>query len=218
VTELAVGQLAQQLHTGYLAYAATRDLLAHPGIQTVVEVMRSENVGPAPVPIGSIRRGDGSEIVYDLPHAIEVVGRSAGYRDVYDQLWLAGAVLTLGDALAAEHYFDRGPDLELLRHLRNGIAHGNRFNLRKGEPRRPAHFTGPDQRFLDGGTTPTGQSRFFEITPACQGKAVLFEFMGPGDIVDLLIFVSWRLIRRGNGDPPYDLFPQRSSSGSPGTA
>ena len=146
--------------------------------------------------------------MYDLTHAIEVVGRSAGYRDVYDRLWIAGAILALGDALAAESYFDKCPDLELLRHLRNGVAHGNRFNLRNGEPRRPAHFTGPDQRLLDGATTPKGHGRFFEITPACQGSVVLFDFMGPGDIVNLVMFVAWRLTRIGNGDPPTDLFPQ----------
>ena len=209
MTEREVGQLAQELHTGYLAYAASRELLAHPRIETVVAAMRDANTGPAAVPIGSINRGDGSEIVYDLNHAIEVVGRSAEYQNVYDRLWLAGAILTVGDALAAEEYFDKGPDLELMRHLRNGVAHGNRFNLRRGEPRRPAHFTGPDQRFFDGGTTPKGEGRFFEITPASHGKVVLFDFMGPGDVVDLLMFVSWRLIRIGNGDPPLELYTQR---------
>jgi len=192
-----------------MAYAATSELLTHPRIATIIEAMRLENMGPVPVPIGSIARGDGSEIHYDLPHAIEVVGRSVHYKRVYDQLWIAGAILTLGDALAAEHYFDKGPDLEVLRHLRNGLAHGNEFNLLNSEPKRPAHFTGPDSRFLGGSTTTRGEGRFFEITHACQGQPVLFDFMGAGDVIDLLMFVSWRLIRVGNGDPPHDLFAQR---------
>ena len=30
----------------------------------------------------------------------------------------------------------------------------------------------------------------FEITPELEGTAVLFDFMGPGDVLDLLISVS----------------------------
>ena len=131
------------------------------------------------------------------------------YREIHDRFWLSGALLTLGDELAKESYFDRKPDLEFIRHLRNGVGHGNRFNLQGAEPRRPAHFTGPDRRFMpDGTTTPPGQQHTFTITPALNQQEVLFGFIGPGDVCDLLQFVSWRLIRIGNSDPPHDLWPQ----------
>ncbi|OXC78250.1 hypothetical protein [Caballeronia sordidicola] len=40
-----------------------------------------------------------------------------------------GALLTLGDELGARGYFDRAPILEIVYHLRNGMAHDNRFNI-----------------------------------------------------------------------------------------
>jgi hypothetical protein len=42
-----------------------------------------------------------------------------------------GALLTLGDALQVHRYFDHSPELELIYHLRNGVAHGNRFTFTK---------------------------------------------------------------------------------------
>ena len=72
-----------------------------------------------------------------------------------------------GDELSKNGYFDKAPVLELFRHLRNGISHGNKFHLVNGEPRRPAKFKG------------------FEITPAVHGQGVLFEFMSTGDLFDL---------------------------------
>jgi hypothetical protein len=56
--------------------------------------------------------------------------------------------------------------------------------------------------------TAAGQGLFYEITPALEGQPVLFDFIGPGDVLDLFNFVAWKLIRIGNGDPPAPLFPQ----------
>jgi hypothetical protein len=38
-----------------------------------------------------------------------------------DRVWLVEALLALGDALKQHGYFDHAPELELLRHLRNGM-------------------------------------------------------------------------------------------------
>ena len=38
-------------------------------------------------------------------------------------------MLAVGDALKRHKYFDHAPELELVYHLRNGIAHGNRFTF-----------------------------------------------------------------------------------------
>jgi hypothetical protein len=61
--------------------------------------------------------------------------------DDLDRLWLVGALLTIGDALKQHRYFDRAPELELLRHLRNGAAHGNTFRIKnpKELEEYPAH-------------------------------------------------------------------------------
>src|SRR5207302_8761734 len=134
IGEFEIGQLAQELFTGYMAYASTSDLLGRPELSAVLASIEASNPGPAPVPIGLIQRRDGSEIYYDLAHAVRQISASAEYQGTYDRLWLAGALLTLGDRLKVEGYFDHGPDLEFVRHLRNGVAHGNRFHFLPNEP------------------------------------------------------------------------------------
>jgi hypothetical protein len=81
----------------------------------------------------------------------------------------------VGDELSKSSYFDKCPELELFRHLRNGISHGNSFNLQNGEPRRPAKFNN------------------FEVTPSLHGQPVLFKFMSTGDLFDLFDFVKAHL-------------------------
>jgi hypothetical protein len=111
------------------------------------------------------------------------------------RVWLVGALLTVGDALTNQSYFDHAPELELLRHLRNGVAHGNVFRITDLQRLNqfPAHnrlaCIKSDTNFV------------FEITPNVQGQPVLFDFMGPADVVDLLRSVALYLIRMGNGEP-----------------
>lgn len=210
ISERDVGLLAQEMYNGYCAYAGIASIARHPHTAAVLEKLKSENSGPAPVPIERVERKDGSAIYYDLVHFVRNVSQSPDYREVHDRLWLSGALLTLGDELARASYFDKGPDLEFIRHLRNGIAHGNRFHFVGNQPSRPAHFTGPEGRFMpaDGTTTAPGDSHTFRIVPGLHGMPVLFDFIGPGDICDLLLFVSNRLIRIGNREAPRDLHSQ----------
>jgi hypothetical protein len=74
----------------------------------------------------------------------------------------------------------------MVRHLRNGVAHGNRFTLRNPKELRrwPAHT-----RDASCQTTET-----FEITQGLDGKPVLFDFMAAGDVLDLLVSVSTYLL------------------------
>jgi hypothetical protein len=112
---------------------------------------------------------------------------------ILDRLWLVGALLTIGDALAKHSYFDHAPELELLRHLRNGVAHGNTFRINlKLLAKFPAHNRLAWVR--------SDSKAEFEITPNLQNQPVLFDFMGPGDIIHLLMSVGLYLIRMGNGD------------------
>ncbi len=207
---IEVGQLAEALHGGYMSHAGMGVLLAHPAGSAAIERLEAENPGPAIVPIAPVLRKDGTSIWYSLSHYLRK-STARAFSETFERLWLGGALITLGDALAAQGYFDRGPDLELVRHLRNGVAHGNRFHLLNEEPRRLARFTGPEQRLMSDGvtSTPPGDAITFEITSGLHGQQVLFDFMGAGDVCDLLQFVGVRLIRMGNGDPPMALFPQR---------
>ena len=143
-----------------------------------------------------IARNDGTLIFSNLSHSVREVEPESEHRALVDRLWWMGALLTVGDAIAAAD-LDHGPDLELIRHLRNGVAHGNRFKLMKGEPRRQAFFFGPPGRFLPDRTIVEGDVPHFRIDSAVHRAPVLFEFMGPGDLDDLFQFVSLRLIRFG---------------------
>jgi hypothetical protein len=111
------------------------------------------------------------------------------------QVWLAGSLLSLGDALAVNLYFDRAPELELVRHLRNGIAHGNRFRIDN-----PSSLTRFPAHNHDAWVNSDTKAKF-EIMPALQGTPVLFDYMGAGDVLDLLMSVGLYLVRMGNGDP-----------------
>ena len=82
-------------------------------------------------------------------------------------------------------YFDHAPELELVYHLRNGIAHGNRFKFtargRKRLTKYPAH------------NRECYKHSIFEITPALDGQSVLCDFMEAGDVLDLLFYVASHL-------------------------
>ena len=211
MNEFEVGTLANDLNTGYMSYQSLTTLSRTPRFAELLQTIESEHEGPRPWPHELIPRKDGTvHIATQIGYAKMAIS-SGPYKEVHDRLWLAGAVLTLGDVLDAENYFDRGPDLEFLRHLRNGIAHGNRFHLVNGAPRRPARFTGSESKIAPDLSTNTGPGTgtTFEVTSALDGSSVLFDFMGPGDVCDLFSFIGSRLIRIGRGDPPQDLFPKR---------
>jgi hypothetical protein len=106
-------------------------------------------------------------------------------------------LITLGDALAKHRYFDHAPELELVYHLRNGAAHGNRFNLTKPGRDRLAKYPAHNRLAW----VRSDHRTEFEVTLDLNGREVLFGFMDPGDVQDLLMSVSLYLIRMGNGDP-----------------
>jgi hypothetical protein len=103
----------------------------------------------------------------------------------FPRIWLTGSLLRIGDALKANRYFDHAPVLELVRHLRNGVAHGNSFDIRYPDELTtyPAHNR--DAAFHT--------DTIFEITPPLNGATVLFEFMDAGDVLDLLSSVASHL-------------------------
>jgi hypothetical protein len=77
--------------------------------------------------------------------------------------------------------------------LSNGVAHGNTFRINLEHLAKfPAHNRLARVR--------SDSKAEFEITADLQDKPVLFDFMGPGDILHLLMSVSLYLMRMGNGD------------------
>jgi hypothetical protein len=115
--------------------------------------------------------------------------------DEFDRAALGGVLITLGDALAAHRYFDHAPELELIRHLRNDVAHGNRFRITKDGAERLAKWPAHNRLAI-------AKHSEFEVTAELNGQQVLWDFIERGDVLDLILTVSLYLIRMGNGDEP----------------
>jgi hypothetical protein len=192
-----------------MPYLLALPLLAHPAASDLLADHQAALPAGAFDPGMMLQRRDGSVHLWSRDHALEAA-QSPGFMRDMAKLWTIFEIVTVGDALKRVGGLDKAPDLELLRHLRNGIAHGNRFHFIGDEPTRPAHFTGSEGRLLpDGQAASPHQGPLFNVTRDLEGQEVLFDFMGPGDVHDLLMFVSWRLYRVANGDEPQDLWPQR---------
>jgi hypothetical protein len=123
---------------------------------------------------------------FESAYVLDLMRSEPDLRAEMDRAWCVSSLILLGDCLAAENYLDRAPILEMVRHLRNGVAHGNRFTLRNPSElfEWPAHTRGASCQ----------ASEPFEITPGLDGRRVRFDFMGPGDVLDLLISVGTHLL------------------------
>lgn len=174
-------RLADRLRYGLYAHA------------TALELARDERAGldlgttpPSQSTLsGSVLCKDGSERPFDLDYVLELMRSDPALRAEMDRGWCVSSLIVLGDHLAADAYFDRAPVLEMVRHLRNGVAHGNRFTIRN-----PAELEAWPAHTRDSACR---GDEVFEITPALDGSPVLFEFMGLGDVLDLLISVGTHL-------------------------
>ena len=107
--------------------------------------------------------------------------------------------LMVGDALKVEGYFGNQPEAEIIRHLRNGIAHGNRFSFRPNvvdkntqKLKYPANIF----RYAARQGMP-----MHEVETNMQGKEVLFVWGGPDAIVDCLTVLGVHLWLIGHGQP-----------------
>lgn len=186
-----VGQLAQRLAAQYYSHQAAIAVAASPGADALMPATLPGYV----VPIGEVTRLDGSAHSFDFRHFLERARADQQTSEEFQKVWLIGSLLTLGDELTAEGYFDRAPILEFVRHLRNGVAHGNRFDIRNPYQltRYPAHTRDAITRGDSGQT--------FEITPALNGRPVLFDFAGPADVLDVFLSVGDHLLRLADGAP-----------------
>jgi hypothetical protein len=168
-----VGQLARDMARGYDTHIAAIRLAprlnAHAFVGEILDY-----------PIDAVKRKDGTDWSFDTRDALLSLADKAIAAEL-PHVWLAGSLITLGDALERNNYFDRAPVLELIRHLRNGIAHGNRFSVRQPDKLKQFPANNCDASF---------KKTIFEITPALDEKLVLFNFMEPGDVLDLLYSVG----------------------------
>ena len=98
------------------------------------------------VPVLKIPRRDGNAMIMSFDHYL-TEGLKPNTRDDFDRVWLMGALLMVGDALGANKFFGHIPEAEIIRHLRNSIGHGNKFNFHStvidrdsGKLRHPANI------------------------------------------------------------------------------
>ena len=181
-----VGQLAWDMARGYATHIAVSRMAPRIEPRAFVRLIGDYLTD-------FVLRKDGTKWSFDTQDALGGVADKAIATEL-PRVWLTGSLLAVGDALKEHDYFGHAPLFELVRHLRNGIAHGNRFDIRYPDDleKYPAHNRDADYRGPN--------SSLFEITADRDGEPVLFEFMGAGDVLDLLHSVGARLDRMGRGD------------------
>ena len=181
-----VGQLAERMADGYYAHCAAMEVARNPEARRLVPRTLPGQL----VPIGHVTHKDGSQTVFHFQLYLDRARDNAEFTKV----WLVGSLLAVGDALSKLLYFDHAPELEMIYHLRNGVAHGNVFNLtRDGLARLKKYPTHNKLAWIKGAWE-------YEVVAALHGQPVLFDFMEAGDVLDLLRSVGVYLVRMGNGD------------------
>lgn len=197
----AVARLAECLYADYIGYDALLKLGRDP---RAVAHIPAKELGQN-VPIGRLTRAeDGHEmIVYHYRHYLAEATKPGVDAD-HARVFLGGALMTLGDALKHNGYFDHHPELEMIKHMRNAVGHGNKFDIRNPEAltRYPAH-THRD--------TPDGTLRL-ELTEALHGTPFMFDFMEEYEVVAdsarrvAPLTAGWRPARRPRRPAADDLW------------
>jgi hypothetical protein len=189
-----VAKLAQQMTSQYFSHVAA---------MYVARDKRAQLLAPAiepgqRVPVLRIPRRDGNAMIMWFNHYLSEGGKPEA-RDDFDRIWLMGALLKVGDALGENQYFGHAPEAEIIRHLRNGIAHGNRFSFRapvihklSRKLRYPANIF----RWAARQSMPR-----HEIDTHLEGAEVLWGWGGPDAIVDCLTVLGLHLWHIGHGLP-----------------
>ncbi|MGN7203935.1 hypothetical protein ACTHQF_06645 [Pedobacter sp. SAFR-022] len=86
---------------------------------------------------------------------------------------LIHSIVFIGDLIQQANLSNHSPEFEFLRHLRNAMAHGNRFHFKNNEPKRAAFFNE------------------FKLTSELDGmNKVIPDFLGTADVLDLLSFIK----------------------------
>jgi hypothetical protein len=186
--KFAVGRMAHRLASGYYAFLVGQYVAANP--KAINSLPPPTSIGQSPT--GDIARKDGSFHTFDLRYYLDLLREDQSLQTDFARAWAAGVLLNLSDELSKpEHrYFDHAPILELVYHLRNAVAHGNRFSLNANGLKRLTKY--PAHNRLAAVKSPLGT--IYEIDPSLTGR-VLFDFMGAADIIDILQSVEIDLCR-----------------------
>jgi hypothetical protein len=185
-SRIAVGDLARHLAAGYYAFLVAHLVATNP--QSINSLPPPKEFGQDPT--GEIKRKDGTFHTLNLRHYLDLLRTDQNLQGDFLRAWAMGALLTLGNELAKHRYFDHAPTLELVYHLRNGIAHGNRFNINEKGRKRLAKYQAHNCHAAV--NSPSGTR--FEVHPQLKGS-ILFDFMGAADVIDLLQSVEIHLAR-----------------------
>jgi len=150
------------------------------------------------VPVLRIPRRDGNAMIMWFNHYL-ALNAEPHTIDEFDRVWLRGALLTAGDLLGQHGYFGHEPEAEIIRHLRNGIAHANRFSFhsnvidkRSGKLKHPANIF----RYSDLQKMPK-----HEVDTNLDGTEVLWSWGGPDAVIDCLTVLGVHLWNVGYGLP-----------------
>lgn len=158
-----VTDLIDRLLLCYSANALILNLLIYEGTEPLLMAIDVQEGSEL-----RVLRSDGSYYAgIDLWQVIKQTKRNPAFGLDFLSLQLMTIISAVGTVFAEHDYFDQTPELEFLRHLHQGVLHGNSFYLADGEPKRLAKFGD------------------FEITADLHGQTIFFEFLMPGDIFDL---------------------------------
>jgi hypothetical protein len=194
---------AAAVEVATLAQRMTSQYFSHVAAMYVARDDRAEALAPPiepgqRVPIIRIPRRDGNAMIMWFNHYLKAV-KNAEVSEDFDKVWLLGALLAVGDALGSNGYFGHDPEAEMIRHLRNGIAHGNRFSFHQrvkdkatGNLKYPANIF----RYAARQSMPR-----HEIDVSLQGTEVLWMWGGPDAIMDCLTVLGVHLWNVGHGLP-----------------
>jgi hypothetical protein len=187
-----VGILAQRLASEYFTHMAALYVASDPRVVALAPSVEPGQI----VPILRVERGDGTHQMFHFTHFLSKV-REPLLTEDFKRAWLSSSLLRIGDALGENGYFGHAPEAELIRHLRNGIAHKNRFSFQSkvidqssGLLKFPAH----NRRY-----SKALSMREYTIDVHLEGSPVLFDFGGPGVLLDILTALGWHLTRTACG-------------------
>jgi hypothetical protein len=187
-----VATLVQRVVSQYFSHHAAMHIARDPRSNVFAPPVEQGQI----VPVLKIPRRDGNAMIMSFDHYL-VEGRKPDTRQEFDKVWLVGALLTVNDALGDNGYFGHIPEAEIIRHLRNGVGHGNEFDFHArvkdigtGKLKYPANTF----RYAVRQRMPR-----HEVDTYLQGTEVLFTWGGPDAVIDCLTVLGIHLWNVGHG-------------------